>query len=248
MLVKGSFEKARLYIELRSKSSEQGKIRLKQGPTITISRETGSGADLVSEALLKFFKPLDEGYEHQWVVFDKNLIERVIEDHHLPEKLSKYFVEDKLSELKSTVNELLGIHPHSWVLVKKTTHTILQLAQIGNVIIVGRGGNIITGNMKNAFHVRLVAPMENKIKRIQERFSLTRKDAIEYIEKEDIARKNYVKKYFSKNVSDLSLYHIVINTGFMSYEKAAKSIAEIVIETYPELFPQNMFTSQYDYA
>ena len=44
------------------------------------------------------------------------------------------------------------------VLVHKTAKTILQLAEMGNVIIIGRGANVVTAHMNNIFHVRLVAP------------------------------------------------------------------------------------------
>ena len=248
MKVKGAFEKARIYIESRSRQPEEIRGRIKKGPCITISRETGAGADKVSEELIKFFNPINDEYIHSWTVFDKNLIEKVIEDHHLPEKLSQYFIEDKLSEIKSTVNELLGIHPSSWILVNKTTSTILQLAQLGNVIIVGRGGNIITIHMQNTFHVRLIAPMENRIKHIEDICNMTRKEALDYIIKEDNARRNYIKKYFHKDVFDLNMYHLIINTGLITYEKAARTIGEAVMEMYPDLFPQHIFTSQYDYT
>ncbi len=248
MIVKGAFEKARIYIESRCRDSETNPKKSNHGPCITISRETGAGADKVGEELAKIFNSLYGECCHPWTVFDKNLIEKVIEDHHLPEKLRQYFVEDKLSEIKSTVNELFGIHPSSWVLLSKTASTILQLAQIGNVIIVGRGANIITRHLKNSFHIRLISPMEERIKRIEDIYNLPRKDAVSYIVKEDLARKNYIKKYFNQNVNDLNAYHLIVNTGLLSYEKAAKTICDAVFETYPNLFEEYTFTSKFDYA
>lgn len=237
MVVKGPLERARFYIESHSKDSDQIYKKQKLRPCITISRETGAGADLVSENLSEILQKLNKDYSTPWTVFDKNLIEKVIEDHHLPRKLSRYFVEDKLSELKSTVNEMLGIHPHAWILVSKTSNTIMQLAQLGNCIIVGRAGNIITNRLKNSYHVRLIAPIESKIKRIKEKFNMTGKEALEFIKKEDIARKNYLKKYFNKDIEDLSLYNIIINTGLTGYKKSAIIISKAVIETYPDSFP-----------
>ncbi len=236
MVAKGPLEKARLYIE--SHSIDYNRIRKKQnpGPCITISRETGAGADIVSEYLSEYLQQLNRKSSTPWTVFDRNLIEKVIEDHNLPQKLSRYFVEDKLSEIKSTVNEILGLHPHAWVLVSKTSNTILQLAQIGNCIIIGRAGNIITCGLKNAFHVRLIAPTEPKVKRIMEKFNLTGKAALEFIKKEDLARKNYLKKYFNKNSEDDSLYNLVINTGLTGYKKTAVIIAKALITTYPDLY------------
>ena len=248
MVIKGSLEKARFYIESHTKNSDRIHKKQKPGPCITISRETGAGADLVSEKLSEFLQQFNYESSTPWTVFDRNLIEKVIEDHHLPQKLSQYLVEDKLSELKSTVNELLGIHPHVWVLVSKTSNTIMQLAQIGNCIIVGRAGNIITSKLKNSFHVRLIAPVEPKIQRIMDKFNKTRKEAIEFIKEEDIARKNYLKKYFNKDVDDLSLYNIVINTGLVGYLKAAKIIGRAVMETYPDMFNVNEESLLYDEA
>jgi len=226
MIVKGALEKAKLYIESHSRDSDQFQTHThtKQGPCVTISRETGAGADKVGEALVEFFQIFSDENSIPWTAFDRNLIEKILEDHHLPQKLSQYFVEDKLSELKSMVNELLGIHPHVGVLIHTTSRTILQLAQKGNVIIVGRAANLITERLKNTFHVRLVAPIETRIQHI------------EFIKKEDLARKHYVKSYFNKDINDALLYHMVINTAQISYKKAARMIGLAVLEKFPEMF------------
>jgi cytidylate kinase len=236
MIVKGAFEKARFYIESHSKDSDLKFKKKKPGPCITISRETGAGADKVSEKLIEFFQNYSDRISAPWTVFDKNLIEKVLEDHHLPQTLSQYFVEDKLSELKSTVNELLGLHPNTWILVSKTSNTILQLAQIGNCVIVGRAGNIIASRLKNSFHVRLVAPIENRIEHIMEICDKSRPEAIEYIKKEDLARKNYLKKYFNKDVADPLLYNMVINTSPLGYNKAAEVIGNTILHNYLQFF------------
>ena len=236
MIVKGALEKAKLYIESHSRDSDFTRTHPKQGPCITISRETGAGADKVCEFLVEFFEVFSDEHPIPWTAFDRNLIEKILEEHHLPQKLSQYFIEDKLSELKSMVNEILGIHPHMGVIIHSTSHTILQLAHKGNVIIVGRGANLITGRLKNTFHVRLVAPFENRVQHIQVVYSLNRKDAIEFIKKEDLARKHYVKSYFNKYIDDPLLYHMVINTGQIPYKKAARMIGLAVLEKFPEMF------------
>ncbi len=236
MIVKGALEKAKLYIESHAKDSDQEHKITKQGPCITLSRETGAGADIVGEEIVKYMQPFSEEDSAPWTVFDRNLIEKVIEDHHLPQKLNQYLVEDKLSELKSTMNEILGIHPHAWVLVNKTASTILHLAHKGNVVIVGRAANIITAKLKNTFHVRLVAPLEARIPHVEEVYNLNRKEAIEFIKKEDLARKNYLKKYFGKDIEDPLLYNMMVNSSQIPYKKAARMIGLAVLEKYPEMF------------
>ncbi len=235
-IVKGPFEKAKAYIESHSKEPPEAQKIKKPGPCITISRETGAGAGCVGDELVKFFQPFNEEDDIPWTAFDKNLIEKVIEDHHLPQKLRQFFVEDKLSEFKATINELLGIHPHAWMLVSKTASTIFQLAMKGNVVIIGRAANIVTANLKNTFHVRLISSFEARVKHVQEIHSLNSKDAIAFTKNEDHAKQNYFKKYFNRNIEDPLLYHMIINTDNISYNKTARIIGFAVMEKFPDLF------------
>ncbi len=225
MLTTAATEKAKKYIETHSKITSD-KITTKgiiTGPCITISRETGAGADKVSNSLIEFLK-LYTSNEIEWAVFDKNLIEKVLQDHHLPMHLSNLMAEEKYSAIKSIMNEILGGKPGIWSLVHKTTETILQLAQIGNVILLDRGANFITSKLKNCFHVRLVASLDERVNHIQDLYGLNKKEAIEFIKKEDIDRKNYVMTYFHKDISDPLQYHMVLNTNLINENEAAQII------------------------
>ncbi len=237
MNVLGPLERAKHYIDHQSKLTETAdKSKLPQGPCVTISRETGAGADKVSEKLVEFFDKFYTNTHAHWTVFDKNLIEKVLQDHHLPQRLSELMGEQKYSGIKSMMGELLVGQPGIWTLVHKTTETILQLAQMGNVIVVDRGANVITGALKTAFHVRLVAPMEDRISHIMALFNYDKKEAIDYIKKEDEDRKEYLSTYFHRDINDPLLYHMVINTKMINDEEAAKIIGNAVLSKFPKLF------------
>jgi hypothetical protein len=227
---KGSFEKCRQYIELHSKNSSKPNVKYNPGPCITISRAPGSCAELLNEYIISFFNKNKKPDQGEWAAFDKNLINKVIEDHNLPEKVSEYMKEDKYSNITSVVQEMLGLHPPRWTLIQKTTETVLQLARMGNVIIVGRAGNLITSKLQNAFHVRLVAPLEDRIDNCIKIYQLTREESIEFIKKEDAARKNYVYANFNQNIEDPLLYNITINTHLLSYSDIAHIIGEAVLK------------------
>jgi hypothetical protein len=77
-------------------------------------------------------------------VFDRNLVDKVLEDHDLPAQLARFMPEDRASELSNIMDGLFGLHPHSETLVRKTAETILHLAELGNVVVIGRGSNIVT--------------------------------------------------------------------------------------------------------
>jgi len=237
MLISGALEKARLYIETHSKEKELNKKeKFEKGPCITISRETGAGAEEITDKLVEILQKYRKENQPDWTIFDKNLIEKVIEDHHLPKTLSEVFDEKKYSSILSFASEVLVGQPSVQTLVHKTTQTILSLAELGNVIIVGRGGNIVTADLSNSFHVRLVAPLEDRINRVKEVYGYDTKQATDFLKKDDQARKNYLSTYFHQQIDDPLIYHLTINTHHFSYDHAAELIADAVMTKFPKRF------------
>jgi cytidylate kinase len=201
---------------------------------VTISRQVGCGASAVARKLAEYLQGRRTEDEPHWTVFDRNLVELVLEEHNLPQRLAKFMPENWISEIEDTIDELFGLHPPSWILVRQTAETILRLAKLGNVIIIGRGSNIITAKLDSVFHVRLVGPLEKRVQHIQEAENLDRSAAPEFIHREDKGRKRYLKRYYRKDINDPLLYHLVINTELMGYERAAQLIGNVVLQKRPD--------------
>lgn len=192
---------------------------------ITISRQAGAGGLSVGNKVTELLNNDKELYlPCPWTVFDKNLINIVLEEHHLPKKFKKYMHETNISQVDDILEELLGLHPSSIALVHKTSETILHLAQIGNAVIVGRGSSIITRKLKGGFHVRLVGSLGKRVQRVIEHSKVTMDQAEDLIAKWDKGRKKYFKDYFNKNDEDPLLFDLIINTDYISYDKTARII------------------------
>ncbi len=226
ILFSGKLYKAHLYIESRYKNLQKENNLFH--PCITISREAGSGVNSVCEYLLKYIEENNIFPSQQWAAFDHNLIEEVLRHHHLPQRLAELMSEEKYSHIKSFITELLSNQPTKWSLVHKTTETILQLAEVGNSIIVGRGGSIITANLENTLHIRLIANLNDRIKRVQTILGITREKAENYIIKKDSDRNQYIKTYFNKDITDPHFYHLIINTSFVPNKKAGEMIGDLI--------------------
>jgi hypothetical protein len=232
MRVTGVYEKCRIYIESHQIHSPY-QTRF---PCITISRQTGTRADVIGHKLVDILNSYSDDDRTQWTYFDKNLIEKVIEDHHLPGILSKFMDDDKVHNLKNMVNEILG-NPSGQTFVRLVSETIWQIAKLGKAVIIGRGGNVITSRLPNVFNVRLVAPIDFRVKQAQEAYDFrTHQEAQEFIKKEDASRKNYLKSYFLKDIEDPLLYHLVINTSLLDFDETAELIAGSVMRRFPELY------------
>jgi hypothetical protein len=234
----GAYEKSKRYIESHTEKFEISFTKSEIYPCITISRQTGAGSKPVCEKLVDIMDEYSEPEAVKWAFFDRNLIEKVLEDHHLPKQISDFMPEGKYKHLNAVVNELLGLKPAEWTLIHKTTDTILQLARMGNVVIVGRGANIITSKLKNTFHVRLIASLEKRVEHIKTLMNLSEEEALNYIKKEDEKRKKYLKSYFHADVDDPLLYHMSVNTDLLTHNGAAYLIAEAVVLKFSHLFPQ----------
>ena len=92
----------------------------KEGPdrrpmdVVTISRQAGSGAHVVAEALVARLQPEASEASCPWTIFDRNLVEKVLEDHDLPGRLAKFMPEDRKSEMSDTLDGLFGLQPSAW--------------------------------------------------------------------------------------------------------------------------------------
>jgi cytidylate kinase len=193
---------------------------------ITISRQTGCGALEVSEEVGRLMNHHLPPIVAPWTVFDRNLMDKVLEDHQLPPSLARYLPEDRISELEDLITDVFGIIPTSQTAARQTAETILRLVEIGGVVVIGRGANIITAKLPRVLHVRLVAPLADRIARISATDHKSLADARRFCEEEDLARARYLKKHFDANIDDPHLYHMVLNTSRLGYDETARLIAD----------------------
>lgn len=196
------------------------------GLAITISHQAGSGADEIAGLLAGLLQVTEPKGAVQWTVFNRQLVEKVLEEHDLPKSLAKLMPEDRRSFLQDLMEELLGLRPPSSVMVPQIAETVLHLADAGNVILVGRGANFITARLPNVFHVRLIASLPERIARVQKLNHLSPEEAAKLVADSDRGSGRYVKAHFHASIDDDLKYHLVINTDFIPCEIAAELIAQ----------------------
>lgn len=88
-----------------------------------------------------------------------------------------------------------------------------ELAAQGNVLLVGRGGNRFLSDHATAFHARLVAPMETRLRRVMEHRWLREKQARQVIAQSDSERGSFYENYFGADWTSPLEYHLTVNTG-----------------------------------
>jgi cytidylate kinase len=197
---------------------------------VTISRMAGCGAVHVAEKLATYLQEHAPAPGVKWTIFDRQLMARVLEDHSLPRHLEKILPEDRTSRVQYLLADIFHVHPSENTMLKLIAETILHLAELGNVIIVGRGANIVTARLPHVLHVRLVAGLEDRIERVAREQHKTLDEARRYVQEEDPARTRYIKTYLNADINDPLYYHLVINTSRIDYDTAARMIGDAALK------------------
>jgi cytidylate kinase len=206
------------------------------GPAITISYQTGAGENEVARLLAGILEK-GEQPECKWAVFDRQLVEKVLEEHDLPKAFAQLMPEQRRSYIQDVMEELVGLRPPSWVMVPKIAETVLHLAEAGHVVLVGRGANFITARMSNVFHVRLISPLARRIARVSEQSQLTPEAATKFVGRSDHHHRRYVKTHFHGRSDDDLLYHLVLNTDRIPTSDAAQVIADAARRSWRNPLP-----------
>jgi cytidylate kinase len=229
---------------LRSQAAVPERSR---GPqlAITLSREVGAGGITIAQLLIQRLTLAEKALSSPWALFDASLAKRVLEDHELDPHLERFMVEDARFPVTGIVEEVLGLHPSNWTLVQHTTKTILRLAGVGHLILVGRGANIITAHFSNVFHVRLVAPLANRIRHAAEYYHLSESEAARLVSEQDQGRRRYLSRYFNAEIDDPTLYDVTLNTCRLGFGRTAEAIAHLALQ-HEENFLQRQHAKKGD--
>ncbi len=189
--------------------------------TLTLSRQAFSKTHAIAESLIKRLDTDSSLGQRKWALFDRNLVNKILEDHDLPDRLAKYMPEDRDREFTGAINEILGVHPSLWKLFHYTCDTIQKLAKVGNVVLIGRGAHIISRGMPHVLHVRIIAPFELRVQRAAQMLDITHTEAGKRIRQDDQARAAFVRSHFDEPLEDPYAYDLVLNTASIDTNMAA---------------------------
>jgi hypothetical protein len=100
---------------------------------------------------------------------------------------------------------------------------ILSLAARGQAILVGRGAGYYLPR-DTTLHVRVVAPLADRIAHMADWSRLTREQAAEKVRVTDERRAELLLRYFGRRTTDLYDFDLVLNSGLLGEETCADVI------------------------
>jgi len=206
---------------------------------ITMSRQLGTHGAQIAEKLCS---------ELQLTPFDKGLMMRVASEIGLGDsdiidysedqyKLRGFF--DALFRRTRPVAEVTSWEGRGDAATERRTRildeesavrlvrsTIEAACERGNVLILGRGGQVVLEDRANVLHVRLVAPFSARVGIVQAERGITAGQAWRLVAERDRATREYLRALYSADVDDPALYHLVLNSHKLGVETTVALIKE----------------------
>jgi cytidylate kinase len=196
---------------------------------ITISRQYGSGGGEIGARVAERLN---------WHLIDHEIVARVARELGIPEQkaevhdeYAKGFIARVVSQFVSSVPTAAS--PVVQVVPDQTDENRYQetlrrvvetAADSGHAVIAGRASQAILAKRRDVLHVRIVAPLQERIAYVALRENLDAASARERIQLKDHDRSRYLQTVHHRDVNDPMLYDLVINTGFLSLDRAVDLI------------------------
>lgn len=216
--VKPAEVQMRFHDILARSAGERGAHELRKedfGPFLTVSRQAESGGAEVARAV---------GSRLGWSVLDKELVEDLAERLKLAPQMLALMDETKSDWFRDTMLNLLNsrlVLQDSYVAM--LGRVILLAAYDGRVVIVGRGAHLILPR-EHGLRVRVVAPLEARVARLQERERLDAAAAEKRIENIDRSRADFLRRHFRSATDESQLFDLVLDATTFGIEGSADLI------------------------
>lgn len=93
-------------------------------------------------------------------------------------------------------------------------------------VLVGRGGQCILGGRPGVLNVFICGSLADRIQRVAESDELDRQDAADAVRAFDDERSRYIRRYFGADWQRPSLYHLTVNTSWLTVDQSVDLIVE----------------------
>ena len=189
---------------------------------ITIGREFGSGGREIGERVAKLL---------DIPCFDRQLVEMAsekmgVDSFHLEQvdetALSRFLESYWVPKRPNSVAGY-GMALNDGMFIVQSA-IIKSLVKDRPCVIVGRCADYVLRGHPACLHIFICASMEDRVKRIMERYELGERSAKEAIREMDKSRRQYYEKYTDRKWGDRSAHQVIFNVSLLGMENTVNAI------------------------
>jgi len=192
---------------------------------ITISREYGSGGGSIGRILAERLR---------WKLIDDPLVNELAHTANVNPELAAHYDESVdpwfhrlfraicSGGFEGVATSGVKVPFDADSMANLWHRAIREAAEIGNCVIIGRGGQCLLQDRQDTFHVSVYAPLHLKREILRNRVPPGEniEDAIRQV---DGRRAAYIRRYFEEDWTERHLYHIML-CAEIGFETAADTI------------------------
>ncbi len=188
---------------------------------ITISRGSFSGGKMLAEYLKEKL-----GYR----CIDRDLLVQRAAEAGISE-----------AELRASMEvppSFLGLSKHTrYVYLALIQAALMEEVWHGKAIYHGLAGHLLLKEVPQLVRTRIIAPLEFRIRKVQERLKLGRKEALAYVEKMDNERRRWTQFVYGVDWENPALYDVVLNLEHLTIAQAGDIVCVLATQRSLEFTP-----------
>jgi cytidylate kinase len=185
------------------------------GLTIALSREAGSRGGSIGRRVAR---------KLGWPVYDQELLEYVSQEGPMHQELLDALPPGAAAWLGQRLEQLLreqSVSQHPSIV--RLARAILALAAQGSVVLIGRGAGLLLP-AETTLHVRVIAPLADRIAYISQWLRLTLEEATERVHIRDARRAEFLTTHFHRQPAEPHQYDLLLNSSLLGEEACADLI------------------------
>jgi cytidylate kinase len=180
---------------------------------VTISRQAGAGGEQITRLLAE---------ELGWKLLDNARVEELLVERGFPQAVVETF-NDRKPDLWHRLSSDKERYLHYLKLVS------YEFARQGECIILGRGGQFLFADVPGVLKVRVVAPLEDRVRALIAESGKDARRALQVVQRSDNERTGFHRFLFHAEWDSPYLYDLVINSHRLSPRASADLILERLI-------------------
>src|SRR5205814_1442199 len=109
--------------------------------------------------------------------------------------------------------------------VVNLARTVLAISSQGDVVLLGRGAGCVLPR-ESALHVRIIAPLNDRVAYMSQWLRLTMQDAAEHVRVRDENRASFIQTHFHRQPSDVYQYDMLLNSSYLGEDQCVDLIVQ----------------------
>jgi cytidylate kinase len=104
---------------------------------------------------------------------------------------------------------------------------LIEEVRTGKAVYHGNAGHLLLKGGPHILRVRIIAPLEQRVKVAQDRLKLSRAEALDYIARGDQDRRKWTQYLYGVDWADAANYDVVLNLEFMEVSEACQAVCTL---------------------